>query len=44
VTFDVAVGGLATATLGRLFARIYAKNLDAAIPNLAAELEPVRTG
>jgi hypothetical protein len=38
IRFQVFVGGLGQATLGRLFARIYAKNLDRAIPNLVAEL------
>jgi hypothetical protein len=39
VTFDVDVSGFGVGTLGRLFARIYGKNLDAAIPRLVAELE-----
>jgi hypothetical protein len=39
VTFDVRVTGFAVGTLGRLFARIYGKNLDAAIPRLVAEYE-----
>jgi hypothetical protein len=38
IRFDVYLGGLGHATLGRLFACIYARNLDKAIPNLAAEL------
>jgi hypothetical protein len=39
IRFDVAVTGFGRATLGRLFRRIYAKNLDRAIPNLVAEME-----
>lgn len=38
VTFDVFAGGLGNGTLGRLFAWIYGKNLDRAIPLLAAEI------
>jgi hypothetical protein len=38
IRFDVHLGGLGHATLGRLFACIYARNLDKAIPNLVAEL------
>ena len=39
ITFDVAVGGLGVASIGRFFAWIYGRNLDKAIPNLVAELE-----
>lgn len=39
VTFDVRVGGLGSGSLGRLFAWIYARNLDRAIPKLIAHLE-----
>jgi hypothetical protein len=39
IRFDVGVSGLGSGSLGRLFASIYAKNLDRAIPNLVAELE-----
>jgi carbon monoxide dehydrogenase subunit G len=39
VAFDVAGSGFGVSTLGRLFARVYARNLDRAIPNLVAELE-----
>ena len=36
--WTVAAEGPASATLGRLFGAIYARNLDKAIPNLQAEL------
>jgi hypothetical protein len=36
--WTVAAEGPGSATLGRLFATIYARNLDKAIPNLQAEL------
>ena len=39
VTFDVAGGGFGAGSIGRLFAWIYAGNLDKAIPNLVAEIE-----
>lgn len=39
VTFRVDVGGLGTAVFGRLFARVYRRNLDKAIPHVVAELE-----
>ncbi|MGE0193771.1 MAG: SRPBCC family protein [Planctomycetota bacterium] len=39
VTFRVDVGGLGTAVFGRLFARVYRRNLDTAIPHLVAEPE-----
>lgn len=39
ITFRVDGAGFGRATLGRLFAWIYARNLDRAIPNLVAELE-----
>jgi len=42
IVFEVAVSGIGSATLGRLFRRIYAKNLDRAIPNLVAEIESSR--
>jgi hypothetical protein len=38
VRFDVFAGGLGNQTLGRLFAWIYGKNLDRAIPRLVAQL------
>lgn len=38
VTFVVEGEGLGLGSLGRLFARVYAKNLDVAIPNLVEEL------
>ena len=34
--------GFGVAVFGRLFAAIYARNLDRAIPRLIAELEPSR--
>lgn len=36
----VTAEGPGSATLGRLFGAIYARNLDRAIPNLQAELRP----
>jgi hypothetical protein len=42
ITFDVHGGGVGAGVLGPLFAGIYAKNLDAAIPNLVAELASER--
>jgi hypothetical protein len=36
--WTVAAEGAGSATLGRLFGAIYARNLDRAIPNLQAEL------
>jgi hypothetical protein len=38
VRFDVFASGLGRATLGRLFAWIYGRNLDRAIPILVSEL------
>jgi hypothetical protein len=38
IRFDVHLGGFGKSTLGRLFACIYARNLDKALPNLVAEL------
>jgi hypothetical protein len=38
IRFDVFAGGLGSGTLGRLFAWVYAKNLDRAIPRLVAEI------
>ena len=38
VTFTVDGGGIGEGSLGRLFAAVYARNLDKALPNLAAEL------
>ena len=38
ITFRVDGAGFGCATLGRLFAAIYARNLDRAIPRLVAEL------
>lgn len=38
IRFDVFAGGLGSGTLGRLFAWVYAKSLDRAIPLLVAEL------
>lgn len=40
ITLTVLGDGFAISTLGRLFARIYARNLDRAIPRLQRELEP----
>lgn len=39
LTFVVEAEGTGVGLLGPLFARIYARNLDHAIPNLVAELE-----
>jgi hypothetical protein len=39
VRFDVAAEGPGVGLLGRLFAAIYARNLDRAIPRLIARLE-----
>ena len=39
VRFDVAAEGFAVGTLGRLFAAIYGRNLDRAIPRLVALLQ-----
>lgn len=39
IRFAVAAEGFGESTFGRLFARIYAANLDRAIPNLVAELD-----
>lgn len=39
MTFHVAAEGFAVSVLGRLFARIYNRNLDVAIPNLIDELQ-----
>ena len=38
LTWTVAVEGPGSATLGRIFGAIYARNLDRAIPRLQAEL------
>jgi hypothetical protein len=38
IRFDVHLGGFGKSTLGRLFACIYARNLDKAIPNLVARM------
>jgi hypothetical protein len=38
IRFDVFLGGFGTSTLGRLFACIYGRNLDRAIPNLVAQM------
>jgi len=38
--WTVAAEGAGSATLGRMFGAIYARNLDKAIPNLQAELRP----
>ena len=38
ILFDVHLGGFGKSTLGRLFAGIYARNLDRAIPNLVARM------
>ena len=38
LTWTVAAEGLGSATLGRVFGAIYARNLDRAIPRLQAEL------
>jgi len=38
VTFVVEGAGAGVGSIGRLFARIYARNLDRAIPNLQAQL------
>jgi len=38
--WTVAAEGPGSATLGRVFGAIYARNLDKAIPNLQAELRP----
>jgi Polyketide cyclase / dehydrase and lipid transport len=42
IVFDVAVTGFGSATLGRLFRRLYERNLDRAIPNLVAEIDASR--
>ena len=39
IRFIIEVKGLGANSLGRLFAFIYARNLDRAIPNLIVELE-----
>lgn len=39
ITFTVAGDGPGVASIGRLFARIYARNLDRAIPNLRSQLD-----
>ena len=39
LTWTVEARGLGVSTLGRLFARIYGKNLDRAVPLLVAEME-----
>ncbi len=39
ITFAVDGDGFGVSTLGRLFAAIYARNLDRAIPRLQAQLE-----
>ena len=44
VRFTVDVSGFGTAVLGRLFAAIYARNLDRAIPRLIEELEAGSSG
>ena len=41
IRFVVEVEGVGAGSLGRLFAAIYARNLDRAIPNLIRELEAV---
>jgi hypothetical protein len=38
ITFTVEGAGLGVNTIGRLFARVYARNLDLAIPRLQALL------
>ncbi|MGH2577251.1 MAG: SRPBCC family protein [Actinomycetota bacterium] len=38
ITFTVDVAGIGVNTIGRLFASIYARNLDRAIPRLQARL------
>lgn len=38
LTWIVAADGLGAGTVGRVFAAIYARNLDRAIPNLQAQL------
>ena len=38
LTWTVEVEGFGVATIGRLFAAIYKRNLDAAIPALVAEM------
>ena len=42
VTFRVLGGGIGISTLGRLFARIHARNLDLGIPRLQNELADLR--
>lgn len=42
IRFIVDVEGFGAGSLGRLFAAIYARNLDRAIPNLIREMEAVR--
>ena len=44
LTWIVACEGFGTAILGRLFAIIYNRNLDKAIPNLIAEMEQSAAG
>lgn len=39
ITFTVEGSGPGAASIGRLFARIYGRNLDRAIPNLQAQLD-----
>ncbi len=39
IVFRVGATGFAVSTLGRVFARIYARNLDRAIPRLISEIE-----
>ena len=41
IGFIVDGEGFAVKVFGRLFAAIYARNLDRAIPRLIAELEPI---
>ena len=43
VTFDVGGSGMGVGSLGRLFAWVYGRNLDAAIPRLVAEIEAIET-
>ena len=43
ITFTVDGDGPGVASLGRLFARVYARNLDRAIPELQAQLAMPRT-
>ena len=39
ITFTVDVAGVGVNTIGRLFASVYARNLDRAIPRLQARLQ-----